>query len=159
MAAALTHRGPDDSGLWVDQDGRVAFGHQRLAVVDLSPLGHQPMTSPDGRWVISYNGEVYNFKDLRRRLVSEGLAFRGKSDTEVLLGAVQCWGVERALDASEGMFAMALWDRHLRELHLARDRQSQGAGGQAHGEYNDSGGDRDLPQQWFHVSAFKKGWK
>ena len=122
MAAALTHRGPDDSGLWVDQDGRIAFGHQRLAVVDLSPQGHQPMISPDGRWVISYNGEVYNFKSLRRRLVSEGLAFRGTSDTEVLLGAVQSWGVERALDASEGMFAVALWDRHLRELHLARDR-------------------------------------
>jgi len=80
------------------------------------------MTSPDGRWVISYNGEVYNFQDLRRRLISEGLAFRGGSDTEVLLGAVQCWGVDRALDASEGMFALALWDRSLRQLHLARDR-------------------------------------
>jgi asparagine synthase (glutamine-hydrolysing) len=122
MAAALTHRGPDDRGLWVDRNGRVAFGHQRLAIVDLSPEGHQPMTSSDGRWVISYNGEVYNFQDLRRRLISEGLTFRGGSDTEVLLGAVQCWGVDRALDASEGMFAVALWDRHLRQLHLARDR-------------------------------------
>jgi len=122
MAASLSHRGPDDRGLWVDQDGRVAFGHQRLAVVDLSPEGHQPMTSSDGRWVLSYNGEIYNFRDLRRRLIGEGLAFRGASDTEVLLGAVQCWGVDRALDASEGMFAAALWDRHLRQLHLARDR-------------------------------------
>jgi asparagine synthase (glutamine-hydrolysing) len=122
MAEALTHRGPDDSGLWVDPDGRVAFGHRRLAIIDLSPEGHQPMVSPDGRWVISYNGEIYNSGELGRQLVREGLVLRGSSDTEVLLGAVQRWGVDRALDASEGMFALVLWDRHLRQLHLARDR-------------------------------------
>jgi len=122
MATTLKHRGPDDSGLWVDPDGRVAFGHRRLSVVDLSPQGHQPMTSADQRWVLSYNGEIYNFGALRRRLAGEGLAFRGGSDTEVVVGAVQCWGVDRALEAVEGMFALALWDRHLGELHLARDR-------------------------------------
>jgi asparagine synthase (glutamine-hydrolysing) len=122
MADALTHRGPDDEGTWIDPDGRVVFGHRRLAVVDLSPQGHQPMVSPDGRWVICFNGEIYNFAALRRRLVSEGLALRGGSDTEVLLGAIQNWGLGRALDASEGMFALAVWDRQLRQLHLARDR-------------------------------------
>lgn len=122
MAAALTHRGPDDSGLWVDPDGQVAFGHRRLAVVDLGPHGHQPMASADGRWVLSYNGEIYNFEELRRRLAREGVEFRGSSDTEVLLEAVQQWGVDRALEAGEGMFALALWDRQLSELHLVRDR-------------------------------------
>jgi asparagine synthase (glutamine-hydrolysing) len=122
MAATLAHRGPDDEGTWVDPDGRVVFGHRRLAVVDLSPEGHQPMLSADGRWALTYNGEIYNFGALRRRLVSEGLQLRGGSDTEVLLGAVQCWGLPRALEASEGMFALALWDRQLRQLHLVRDR-------------------------------------
>jgi asparagine synthase (glutamine-hydrolysing) len=122
MATALTHRGPDDGGVWVDPDGHVGFGYRRLAVIDLSQRGHQPMLSPDGRWVIIYNGEIYNFEALRRQLVSEGFMFRGNSDTEVLLGAVQSWGLDRALEASEGMFALALWDRHLHELHLVRDR-------------------------------------
>jgi asparagine synthase (glutamine-hydrolysing) len=122
MAATLAHRGPDDEGTWVDPDGRVVFGHRRLSVVDLSPEGHQPMLSADGRWALTYNGEIYNFGAMRRRLVSEGLPLRGGSDTEVLLGAVQCWGLSRALEASEGMFALALWDRQLRQLHLVRDR-------------------------------------
>jgi asparagine synthase (glutamine-hydrolysing) len=122
MADALAHRGPDDQGTWIDPDGRVVFGHRRLTVVDLSPQGHQPMVSTDGRWVISFNGEIYNFAALRRQLVSQGLELRGSSDTEVLLGAVQCWGIGRALEASEGMFALALWDRQLRQLHLVRDR-------------------------------------
>lgn len=122
MAATLAHRGPDDVGLWVDPEARVAFGHRRLSVVDLSAHGHQPMVSADGRWVVSYNGEIYNFGDLRRRLEDEGMAFGGGSDTEVLLAAVQRWGLDGALDASEGMFALALWDRRQRALHLARDR-------------------------------------
>jgi len=122
MAARLDHRGPDDRGLWADPGGRVAFGHCRLSVVDLSPHGHQPMVSADGRWVLAYNGEIYNFPALRRRLTAAGLAFRSDSDTEVLLGAVQQWGLDAALEASEGMFAFAIWDRHLGELHLARDR-------------------------------------
>jgi len=122
MAAVLAHRGPDDSGLWVDPEGRVAFGHRRLAVVDLSPLGHQPMVSSDERWVIVLNGEIYNHPALRARLVAEGARFRGGSDTEVLLEAVQHWGIDAALEAVEGMFALALWDRRELELHLARDR-------------------------------------
>jgi len=122
MASCLTHRGPDDRGLWVDPGGRVALGHRRLSVVDLGPHGHQPMVSGDSRWVLAYNGEIYNFPALRRRLIAEGVTFRGDSDTEVLLGAVQQWGVAGALEASEGMFAFALWDRDRRQIHLARDR-------------------------------------
>ncbi len=122
MAASISHRGPDDRGLWVDPDGQLAFGHQRLAVVALGPEGHQPMVSPDGRWVLSYNGEIYNFMALRRRLEDQGAVFRGGSDTEVLLEAIRLWGLDRALDSCEGMFAFATWDTHRRELHLARDR-------------------------------------
>jgi asparagine synthase (glutamine-hydrolysing) len=103
-------------------DGWAALSHRRLSVVDLSAHGHQPMVSADGRWTIAYNGEVYNFGDLRGRLVSEGVAFAGTSDTEVLLAAVATWGVTRALEAAEGMFAVALWDRRTRRLHLVRDR-------------------------------------
>ena len=122
MAATLIHRGPDDHGRWVDADGWVALSHRRLSVVDPSEHGHQPMVSTDGRWTLAYNGEIYNFGDLRRRLESVGTTFRGNSDTEVLLGAVQAWGLTRALEAAEGMFAVALWDRRERELHLIRDR-------------------------------------
>ena len=122
MAATLVHRGPDDHGRWVDPDGWAALSHRRLAVVDLSAHGHQPMVSADGRWTIAYNGEVYNFGDLKRRLTSEGVAFAGASDTEVLLAAVATWGVTRALEVAEGMFAIALWDRRERRLHLVRDR-------------------------------------
>jgi asparagine synthase (glutamine-hydrolysing) len=122
MTSALTHRGPDAVGHWLDGECGVAFGHRRLAVIELGPEGEQPMVSGDGRWVAVYNGEIYNFRELRRRLVSQGLAFRGGSDTEVLLASVQLWGLESALDAWEGMFALALWDRRQRQLHLARDR-------------------------------------
>jgi len=122
MAASLEHRGPDDSGLWVDAAAGVAFGHRRLAIIDLGPGGAQPMVSSSGRWVISYNGEVYNHRELRVRMERGGTRFRSGSDTEVLLEAVECWGIDRALDACEGMFAAALWDRKDRELHLLRDR-------------------------------------
>ena len=122
MASALTHRGPDDDGLWVDPDGWVALSHRRLAVVDLSAHGHQPMVSTDGRWVLVYNGELYNVGALRKLLSAEGAAFTGTSDTEVLLAAVTTWGVTRALEAAEGMFAVGLWDRRERRLHLVRDR-------------------------------------
>ncbi len=122
MADTLVHRGPDDHGLWVDAEGHVALAHRRLAVVDLGPHGHQPMVSADGRWTLVYNGEVYNHGDLRRRLAAGGTAFTGTSDTEVLLAAVEHWGVADALDAAEGMFALALWDRRDRRLHLVRDR-------------------------------------
>ncbi len=122
MASSLRHRGPDDSGVWVDPDAGVALGYRRLAVIDLGPGGAQPMVSFDGRWVVAYNGEVYNHRELRHRLERAGTQFRGGSDTEVLVAAVERWGVDRALDACEGMFAAALWDRQRRELHLLRDR-------------------------------------
>lgn len=122
MAATLIHRGPDDSGFWVDRESGIAFGHRRLAVIDRGPSGAQPMISQDGRWVIAYNGEVYNHRGIRKRLEREGVGFRGESDTEVLLEAVAQWGLEKALQESEGMFATAIWDKRYRELHLVRDR-------------------------------------
>jgi asparagine synthase (glutamine-hydrolysing) len=122
MAATLGHRGPDDCGLWVDPAHGVAFGHRRLAVIDPGPGGAQPMTSHDGRWIMTYNGEIYNHRALRRRLADEGVALRGDSDTEVFVESVARWGLKRALDACEGMFAAALWDRQSRDLHLVRDR-------------------------------------
>jgi asparagine synthase (glutamine-hydrolysing) len=100
----------------------VALGHRRLSIIDLSPAGHQPMASHDGRWVVSFNGEIYNFEALREELERAGERFRGHSDTEVLLAAVARWGVEAATARFNGMFAFALWDRTERRLHLARDR-------------------------------------
>jgi len=122
MAASLGHRGPDDHGTWVDAEAGVALGHRRLSVIDLGPGGAQPMVSAAGRWVLSYNGEIYNHPALRRRLAGTGARFRGDSDTEVLVDAVERWGVDDALDLCEGMFAAALWDRRERQLHLVRDR-------------------------------------
>jgi asparagine synthase (glutamine-hydrolysing) len=122
MTTALAHRGPDAEGQWSDPVCGITFGHRRLAVVELGPEGAQPMVSRSGRWVANYNGEIYNYPYLRRLLVKEGVAFRGGSDTEVLVEAVDHWGLDRALDAVEGMFAFALWDRTDRLLHLARDR-------------------------------------
>ncbi len=122
MTATLAHRGPDADGYWSDPNHGIFFGHRRLSVVELGPEGSQPMHSDDGRWVVTYNGEIYNHRALRHRLKCEGLDFRGGSDTEVLVGAVRQWGLLAALEACEGMFAVALWDRHQRELHLVRDR-------------------------------------
>ena len=122
MAEALRHRGPDDSGTWVDAGARVALAHCRLSILDLSPAGHQPMVSADRRWVIIFNGEIYNFRGLRAELEKRGTGFRGHSDTEVLLAAISEWGMEEALGRANGMFAFALWDRRDRTLHLARDR-------------------------------------
>jgi asparagine synthase (glutamine-hydrolysing) len=121
MAATLVHRGPDDDGAWVDDAAGVALGFRRLAILDLSPAGHQPMESADGRWVVVFNGEIYNHAELRRRL-GDHRPWRGHSDTEVLLEAVSQWGVDRALASFDGMFAIALWDRVERVLYLARDR-------------------------------------
>jgi asparagine synthase (glutamine-hydrolysing) len=124
MSAALVHRGPDDAGFWMDQTAGLALGHQRLSIIDLSPAGHQPMHSHCGRYTIVFNGEIYNFEAIRRRLRGgSGLqAWRGHSDTEVFLAAISAWGLERALDSVVGMFAFALWDQEERALHLARDR-------------------------------------
>ncbi len=123
MAARLRHRGPDDSGVWGDREAGVALAHRRLAVIDLSPAGHQPMSSADGRWVLVFNGEIYNHRALRRRLESTGVrTWRGHSDTETLLAAIAAWGLRAALEGANGMFALALWDRRERCLWLARDR-------------------------------------
>ena len=122
MAGTLVHRGPDDSGRWVDPNVGVALGFRRLAILDLTPMGHQPMTSTSGRYTIVFNGEIYNFSDIRRTLEANGTAFRGRSDTEVMLAAIEHWGLARALSLFIGMFAFALWDAHDRSLTLVRDR-------------------------------------
>lgn len=122
MAGALSHRGPDGQGTWVDAAGGVALGHRRLAVLDLTDAGAQPMTSRCGRYVVVFNGEIYNFRSLRRELEAVGSAFRGHSDTEVLVEAVSRWGLLPALRRANGMFALAVWDRQDRRLSLARDR-------------------------------------
>jgi asparagine synthase (glutamine-hydrolysing) len=122
MIGRISYRGPDDAGAWVDLASGVALGHCRLSIVDLSSHGHQPMRSACGRYVVSYNGEVYNFRELSIELGARGHRFRGHSDTEVLLGAVTEWGLRGALDRFNGMFAFALWDRRDRVLHLVRDR-------------------------------------
>ena len=120
MRDTLAYRGPDDAGLWCE--GPVGFGHRRLSIVDLSPLGHQPMESADRRFVICFNGEVFNFGDLRRELEALGHRFAGHSDTEVMLAAFSAWGVREAVGRFIGMFAFALWDRQAQALHLVRDR-------------------------------------
>jgi asparagine synthase (glutamine-hydrolysing) len=122
MADAIVHRGPDDSGVWVDSDDGIALGFRRLAIVDLSALGHQPMRSRSGRYILVFNGEVYNHRSLRSQLESEGCKFRGHSDTEVILAAFEQWGIERATRRFVGMFAIAVWDLSRRELSLVRDR-------------------------------------
>ena len=141
MASAIVNRGPDDAGAWVDPDTGLGLAHRRLAIIDLSPAGHQPMQSASGRLVIVFNGEIYNHQALREELEKQGRApaWQGHSDTETLLAAFDAWGVEQTLKRTIGMFALALWNRHDRSLTLARDRLGekplyygwQGQGGRA----------------------------
>lgn len=124
MMTAIAHRGPDSQGNWIDDEAGVALGHLRLAILDLTAAGHQPMASASGRWQLAYNGEIYNHSKLREELDETGKApdWRGHSDTEVLLAGFDVWGVQETLKRAQGMFAIALWDRQARKLLLARDR-------------------------------------
>lgn len=124
MNDAIRHRGPDDFGVWADSDAPFVVGHRRLSIVDLSQAGHQPMASPSGRYLIAYNGEIYNHAELREQLAALGSSaqWRGHSDTETLLAGFEAWGVVETLKRCTGMFAFALWDRQNRELILSRDR-------------------------------------
>jgi len=122
MADALHHRGPDAAGIWVDENTHLALGHRRLSIHDLSPLGAQPMYSISENLVIVFNGEIYNFKAIKQKLIAEGCKFRGSSDTEILINAIEYWGLETALVHCIGMFAFAVYDRTQKTLTLARDR-------------------------------------
>ena len=126
MLEPIRHRGPDDGGVWVDEQHCVALGHRRLSILDLSPAGHQPMTSACGRFVIVFNGEIYNHLGLRKSLEASSQTpiggWRGHSDTETLLACFAAWGFEKTLQSTVGMFALALWDKHEKSLTLARDR-------------------------------------
>jgi len=129
MSAVIAHRGPDDQGVWVDVDEGVALGHRRLSIIDLSPAGHQPMISRSRRYVMVYNGEIYNYRELKSCLEEgvdgAGPVFRGSSDTEVMLAAFDRWGLEAAVTKFNGMFAFAVWDRKERTLILCRDRAGE----------------------------------
>ncbi len=126
MADQIASRGPDDSGVWIDAEAGIALAHRRLSIIDLSEAGHQPMISPSGRFVMAYNGEIYNHQDMRCQLdgavKQQSIRWRGHSDTETLLAGFDLWGIEETLKRSAGMFAVALWDRTNRTLYLARDR-------------------------------------
>lgn len=125
MTNSLLHRGPDESGYWLESNGRLGLGHRRLSIQDLSPAGAQPMTSSSGRFVLAFNGEIYNFQKLKRELNSLGFDFCGHSDTEVMLAAFEAWGIEESLKAFSGMFAFAAYDRHEQMVYLARDRMGE----------------------------------
>ena len=127
MADRIKHRGPDDSGIWINTEQDLAVAHRRLAIIDLTVAGHQPMISPCGRFTLVYNGEIYNHQDLRSELERENGHFdwRGHSDTETLLAGLRHWGVEGVLKKLNGMFAFALWDDRDRVLILARDRMGE----------------------------------
>ena len=124
MNSAIFHRGPDHSGYWVDKNTGIFFGHQRLSILDLTADGNQPMQSNSGRFILNYNGEIYNYLEIRKELNNKNIniKWRGKSDTETLLEAIDFWGVEITLQKIDGMFAFGIWDKKKRSLTLARDR-------------------------------------
>lgn len=122
MTRCIAHRGPDDDGAFVDAEVGVALGFRRLAIIDLTPLGHQPMQSPHGRFWLTFNGEVYNHHELRRELLNAGVQFRGRSDTEVLCAGLEVWGIQGTFERAAGMFGVAIWDTRERTLSLVRDR-------------------------------------
>ncbi|MBL0942421.1 MAG: asparagine synthetase B, partial [Alphaproteobacteria bacterium] len=122
MALKIKERGPDSEGVWCDQAVGLAFGHRRLAIVDLSPAGHQPMISESQKTVIVYNGEIFNTAELRDELIAQGHNFRGLSDTEVILEACEAWGIEEAVKRFIGMFVFVIWNRQEKVLSLCRDR-------------------------------------
>ncbi len=122
MADTLRHRGPDDSDVWMDENAGVVLAFRRLAIIDLSSEGRQPMQSFSGRYTIVFNGEIYNFLELRQELERDGIKFRGRSDTEVILAATEVWGLNQTLQKINGMFALALWDSKERKIHFVRDR-------------------------------------
>ena len=121
MRDTLTKGGPDDAGVYVDNKLNIAIGHRRLSIIDLTPTGHQPMSIPDGRYTISYNGEVYNYREIRKDLEAEEVQFRGSSDTEVVLNAFALWG-PNSVEKFIGMFAYAIWDSSEKALYIFRDR-------------------------------------
>lgn len=127
MSRCLVHRGPDGDGMWTDARDEIGLSHRRLAVLGLGEVGAQPMASATGRFVLAYNGEIYNHVELREELATAGLApsWRGGSDTETLLAGVDAWGLRGLLPRLVGMFALALWDRERRTLTLARDRMGR----------------------------------
>lgn len=125
MTTAILHRGPNDSGVWLSPQVPLVFGHRRLSIVELSAAGHQPMLSQDQRYVLTFNGEIYNYRELRKELEALGSSFRGSSDTEVMLAAFQQWGILEAVKRFVGMFAFGLWDQQERVLHLGRDRMGE----------------------------------
>jgi len=125
MGDQLIHRGPDDSGVWFDNNCGVGLSHRRLSIIDLSAQGHQPMSSTSGRFVIAYNGEIYNHQELKKQLLQAGVIFRGGSDTEVLLAAIESWGIKQTLQRCIGMFAFSLWDKREQTLSLVRDRMGE----------------------------------
>ena len=122
MSARIAHRGPDDTGRWAEPSAGLAFGFRRLAIIDLSAQGHQPMRSPSGQYTLVFNGEIFNYEQIRRPLEAEGWHFSGHSDTEVICAAFERWGIEAAVRKFIGMFAIAVWDASSRRLSLVRDR-------------------------------------
>tara|TARA_B110000902_G_scaffold259270_1_gene330315 strand:- start:242 stop:2194 length:1953 start_codon:yes stop_codon:yes gene_type:complete len=125
MSSEIYHRGPDSDGTWLDNDLGIGLAHRRLSIQDLTSSGHQPMLSQSGRFVLIYNGEVYNFRDIRKELTALNVKFKGLSDTEVILSAIEVWGIDSALMKFNGMFSFALWDRQNKELTIARDRMGE----------------------------------